>query len=258
MTPALILNFARQDLKDRYAGSMLGGLWSFIMPLINILIFALIFSQIMGARLESFGAEFSQYGYSIYLISGILAWNAFSSTVARVTNVFHEKRNLIGKVSIRLDLLPLYILLTETFIFGVSFVFFTVFLLIIGYPLSSWWLLLPLLYLVQQLFAYSLGFLLAIFSVFIQDIKELTNVVLQLWFWLTPIVYVVNIVPDSIRQLLALNPMVHFISAWRSIIIEHQLPDLLPLAILGAAGLAMLLTGLWLIGKLERDIRDFI
>ncbi len=258
MTPALILNFARQDLKDRYAGSMLGGLWSFIMPLINILIFALIFSQIMGARLESFGAEFSQYGYSIYLISGILAWNAFSSTVSRVTNVFHDKRNLIGKVSIRLDLLPCYILLTETFIFTVSFAFFTGFLLLIGYPLSSWWCLLPLLYLVQQLFAYSLGFLLAVFSVFIQDIKELTNVVLQLWFWLTPIVYVVNIVPDGIRQLLMLNPMVHFIAAWRSIIIDHQLPDLLPLVILGAAGTLMLAAGLWLTRKLERDIRDFI
>lgn len=258
MTPALILNFARQDLKDRYAGSMLGGLWSFIMPLINILIFALIFSQIMGARLESFGAEFSRYGYSIYLISGILAWNAFSSTVARVTNVFHDKRNLIGKVSIRLDLLPVYILLTETFIFAVSFAFFTGFLLIIGFPISGWWCLLPLLYLLQQMFAYSLGFILAVFSVFIQDIKELTNVVLQLWFWLTPIVYVVNIVPDGIRQLLMLNPMVHFISAWRSIIIDQQMPNLLPLALLSAVGLFMLVAGQWLIRKLERDIRDFI
>jgi len=258
MTPALIINFARQDLKDRYAGSMLGGLWSFIMPLINILIFALIFSQIMGARLESFGAEFSKYGYSIYLISGILAWNAFSATVARVTHVFHEKRNLIGKVSIRLDLLPLYILLSETFIFAVSFAFFTGFLLLIGFPLSSWWLALPVLYLLQQLFAYSLGFLLAVFSVFIQDVKELTNVILQLWFWLTPIVYVVNIVPPGIHQLLMLNPMYHFIDAWRSIIIDQQMPDLLPLGVLSASGIAMLVAGLWLIRKLERDIRDFI
>lgn len=258
MNTSLILNFARQDLKDRYAGSVLGGLWSFIMPLINILIFALVFSNVMGARLESFGVEFARYGYSIYLISGILAWNAFASTVVRVTHVFHEKRNLIGKVSLSLRALPLYILITETFIFTVSFSFFTLFLLLIDFPLNPYWLLLPLIYLVQQLFAYALGFVLAILSVFIQDIKELTNVLMQLWFWLTPIVYVVNILPESIRVYYALNPMVHFIEAWRSIIIAGQLPNLLPLATLLALALLLLGGGFWLMQRLERDIRDFI
>jgi len=258
MNTALILNFARQDLKDRYAGSVLGGLWSFIMPLINILIFALVFSNVMGAKLESFGVEFARYGYSIYLISGILAWNAFAATVIRVTNIFHEKRTLIGKVSISLRALPLYILITETFIFTVSFSFFTLFLLLIDFPLNPYWLLLPLVYLVQQLFAYALGFVLAILSVFIQDIKELTNVLMQLWFWLTPIVYVVNILPDSIRVYYALNPMVHFIEAWRSIIIAGQLPSLLPLTTLLALALLLLGSGFWLMQRLERDIRDFI
>jgi len=258
MNISLILNFARQDLKDRYAGSMLGGLWSFIMPLINILIFALVFSNIMGAKLESFGVEFARYSYSIYLISGILAWNAFASTVVRVTHVFHEKRNLIGKVSLSLRALPLYILITETFIFTVSFIFYTLFLLLIDFPLNPYWLLLPLLYLAQQLFAYALGFLLAIFSVFIQDIKELTNVLMQLWFWLTPIVYVVNILPESVRAYYVLNPMVPFIDAWRSIIVSGQMPDLLPLAILLSIALLILSCGFWLMRRLERDIRDFI
>lgn len=258
MNTALILNFARQDLRDRYAGSMLGGLWSFIMPLINILIFALVFSNVMGAKLESFGVDFAKYGYSIYLISGILAWNAFAATVVRVTNIFHEKRTLIGKVNMSLRTLPLYILITETFIFTVSFSFFTLFLIMIDFPVNRYWLLIPLLYMAQQLFAYALGFVLAILSVFIQDIKELTGVLMQLWFWLTPIVYVVNILPDSIRVYYDLNPMVHFIEAWRSIIIEAQLPNLLPLAALFAIAVALMCVGFWLMYRLERDIRDFI
>jgi lipopolysaccharide transport system permease protein len=258
MNTALILNFARQDLKDRYAGSMLGGLWSFIMPLINILIFALVFSNVMGAKLESFGVDFAKYGYSIYLISGILAWNAFAATVVRVTNIFHEKRTLIGKVNMSLRSLPLYILITETFIFTVSFSFFTLFLIMIDFPVNPYWLLMPLLYMAQQLFAYALGFVLAILSVFIQDIKELTGVLMQLWFWLTPIVYVVNILPESIRVYYDLNPMVHFIEAWRSIIIEGQLPNLLPLAVLFVIAVALLCAGFWLMHRLERDIRDFI
>ncbi|MDY6891979.1 MAG: ABC transporter permease [Pseudomonadota bacterium] len=258
MNTALIFNFARQDLKDRYAGSILGGLWSFIMPLINILIFALIFSNVMGAKLESFGVEFAQYGYSIYLISGILAWNAFAATVIRVTAIFHEKRTLIGKVNLSLRALPLYILLTETFIFVVSFGFFTLFLLLIDFPLNRYWLFLPLLYLAQQLFAYALGFLLAILSVFIQDIKELTGVLMQLWFWMTPIVYVIGILPASIRPYYNLNPMLHFITAWRTVIIDGQLPSLLPLATLLLFAIALLAFGCWLLQRLERDIRDFI
>jgi len=258
MNMALILNFARQDLKDRYAGSVLGGLWSFIMPLINILIFVLVFSNVMGAKLETFGVKFSHYGYSIYLISGILAWNAFATTVVRMTNIFHEKRSLIGKVNLSLRTLPLYILITETFIFAISFGFFILFLLLIDFPLNRYWLLLPFLYMAQQLLAYALGFLLAILSVFIQDIRELTNVLMQLWFWLTPIVYVVNILPESIHVYYISNPMVHFIEAWRSIIISGQIPDLLPLTILVALALSLLGAGFWLMQRLERDIRDFI
>ncbi len=258
MNLALIFNFARQDLKDRYAGSVLGGLWSFIMPLINILIFALVFSNVMGAKLESFGVEFAKYGYSIYLISGILAWNAFAATVVRVTHIFHEKRTLIGKVSLSLRALPLYILITETFIFAVSFAFFTLFLLAIDFPVNRYWLCIPLLFVIQQLFAYALGFVLAILSVFIQDIKELTGVLMQLWFWLTPIVYVINILPDSIRSYYSLNPMLHFIEAWRSIIIAGELPQLQPLVILLTIAIALLGAGFWLMHRLERDIRDFI
>ena len=115
-----------------------------------------------------------------------------------------------------------------------------------------------MVYLVQQLFAYALGYLLAVFSVFIQDIKELTGVVLQLWFWLTPIVYVVNIVPDSIRPIFLLNPMVHIVGAWRQVIIEQRAPDWLPLLVLAAIAIVLFSASLWLVRKLERDIRDFI
>jgi lipopolysaccharide transport system permease protein len=254
----LILNFTRQDLKDRYAGSMLGGLWSFIMPLINILIFALIFSQLMGARLESFGAEFSRYGYSIYLISGILAWNAFSATILRVTACYHEKRNLIGKVNLSLAQLPTYIPISETFIFLISYLFFIGFLLLIEFPLTRLMLLIPLIYLLQQLLAYAIGFLLAILSVFIRDIRELTSVGMQLWFWLTPIVYVVTILPDSVRPWFSLNPVTHIISAYRSIIIDQNLPALGPLAFLLVLAATLLAIGLWLMRALERDLRDLI
>lgn len=258
MTISLLLHFARQDLIDRYAGSVLGGAWSFFLPLANILIFTLVFSKIMGAKLEVFGQEFSQYGYSIYLIAGILPWVSFANTVQRTTTVFRDKAGLIGKVKVGLKSLPLYILISEAAIFVISMAFFAIFLLIIGFPLDLYWLFIPVVYLVQQLFAYALGFGLAILSVFLRDIREFINVVVQLWFWLTPVVYVITILPEPYRQLISLNPFYVLVNSYRDLIIHHQLPAFYGLAVVSAAGVLLLGLSMTLCGKVEKELRDFL
>lgn len=254
----LLLHFARQDLIDRYAGSVLGGAWSFFLPLTNILIFTLVFSKIMGARLEAFGQEFSQYGYSIYLIAGILPWVSFANTIQRTTTVYRDKAGLIGKVRVGLKTLPLYILVSEAAIFVISMAFFAVFLLIIGFPIDGYWLLIPLVYLVQQLFAYALGFGLAILSVFLRDIREFINVIVQLWFWLTPVVYVITILPEPYRRLIALNPFFTLVNSYRDLIVHHQLPGFYGLAVVFGVSLVVLGLSVALCGKVEKELRDFL
>ncbi|MBY4676798.1 ABC transporter permease [Marinobacterium arenosum] len=258
MNKALLINFVRQDLIDRYSGSLLGGAWSFVMPLVNILIFVLIFSKIMGARLEILGAEFAEYSYSIFLVTGILGWNALSNTISRVTNVFSDKASLIGKVNISLVVMPVYIVLTETIIFAISYLFFMFFILLIGFPLSWHFLLIPLIFVVQQLMAYALGFICAVLSVFFRDIREFVSVILQLWFWLTPIVYVVNILPEKVRIFFMLNPAYHLVTAYRDLVMYQRMPDWTALSILFATSALLLMLGVWMFRKLERDIRDFI
>jgi lipopolysaccharide transport system permease protein len=258
MNLSLIINFTKQDLIDRYSGSVLGGAWSFINPLVTITIFVLIFSQIMGAKLAAFGVEFGHYGYSIYLISGVLAWNAFAGMLGRTTNIFRDKAGLIGKVNISLALLPIYIILSETVIFIISMIIFVFFLMILGFPITWHWLLLPLLYILQVILAYSLGFLFATLSVFIRDIREFVNVVLQLWFWFTPIVYVINILPDKLQIWFQLNPMFLLMNAYRDIIVYHKVPELTGMTTLFVAALILLLLSQLVFAKLERDLRDFI
>src|SRR5690606_20456211 len=117
MNITLLLHFVRQDLVDRHAASALGALWTLLLPLVNILIFTLVFSRIMGARLEGMGVEsLGRYGYSVYLVVGLLAWNCFAATLNRTTQVFHEKAALIGKVRMSLFSLPLYVLISETIV----------------------------------------------------------------------------------------------------------------------------------------------
>jgi len=258
MNLPLILNFTKQDLIDRYSGSVLGGLWSFILPLVNILIFILIFSKIMGAKLAVFGAEFTHFGYSIYLVSGILAWNSFSAVLLRTANIFKDKSGIIAKVNISLAGLPIYIILSETIIFIISMAFFVLFLLLIGFPITIHWLILPLIYLLQVLLAYSIGFTLATLSVFIKDIREFISVFLQLWFWFTPVVYVLLILPEKLQVWFHFNPMYQIITAYRDIIIYHKLPAFFWLVILFVITIVLLFVALKLFSKLEKDLRDFI
>ena len=127
-----------------------------------------------------------------------------------------------------------------------------------GAPVHKTVFLLPAVYLVQQIFAFSLGFLISIFHVFIRDLKEVTGIVLQVWFWFTPIVYVYDILPDFAKKLVAFNPAFLFIKSYQDIFAFDRAPDFLNLLKITVIAHVLLLAGYFLFKKLEKDIRDFI
>lgn len=252
----LILNFTRQDLIDRHSASMLGAAWTFILPLINILIFTLVFSSIMGMRLGGLGQDLGPWGYSVYLVSGLLAWNCFSATLTRITQVFHEKAHLIGKVRMSLWSLPLYVVLSETVHYLIATGFFMIFLIAIGFNFTwslLWWI--PI-FLCQQLLAYALGITCAILSVFMRDIKEVVGVVVQFWFWLTPIVYPMSILPEGIQRVLALNPLTALMHSYQNVFLYNQWPDWRSLTPLLVVGLLLCLMGLRLFRQRVGEMVD--
>ncbi|MCM5704931.1 ABC transporter permease [Larsenimonas salina] len=252
----VILHLTRQDLIERHTGSALGATWTFIAPLVNILVFVLVFSRIMGARLEGFGVDIDQYAYSIYLISGVLAWTAFANGIARITNLFRDHRHLVTKVNLSLFAMPLSVILAEAIVYAISMAFFIGFLLIIGFPLSFYFLLVPAVFLLQCLFVYSLGLGLAILSIYLKDVKEVVAVVLQVWFWVTPIVYVTDILPSWVMHWMHFNPFFTLVESYRSLIMLHKVPDLLPIFLFTLATLFVLGLSVWLLKRTERDLRD--
>ena len=258
MNWSLLWVFTRQDLVDRYSTSLLGGTWTLISPLVQILIYTLIFSRIMGARLDVLGFDAQSFSYSVYLVPGILAWTAFSNTMTRVSTVFLDKAGIIGKVSISLRTLPVFVLLAEAVIFAISIFLFACFLLLIDFPITLAWLWMLPIFAVQQLLAYSLGFLCAVLGVFVRDLLELLKIVVSIWFWLTPIVYVTDILSADILAWLDLNPMLHLVAALRDVVLLGQPPDLVLLAMLLLVGLGVLLVSVVLLARLERELRDFL
>jgi len=255
---SVILAFTRQDLIDRYSGSVLGGFWLLLMPLVNILIFTIVFSNIMGARLVMAGMPEGGYNYSLYLVSGLLAWHCFANTVTRITNVYQDKAGIIGKVNVSLPVLPVYLLLSEAMIYLLSMLFFLVFVFWVDHPLGVSLLALPVVFLLQSLIAYSLGLLFATLAVFIRDIRELVGIVFTVWFWLTPIVYVANILPEGWGRLLSYNPVSFFIGAYRDIILLNQLPSGHFLLAATLVGGFLFILARYVHQRLQQDIRDFI
>ena len=256
MTPALIWSFARQELVDRYAGSALGFLWAFLQPLVMMFIFVVIFGQLMGARLPGVG---SAHGYSIYLVSGMLPWLAFSNTLARTATVFVDKKNVLSKVGLSLTVLPIFIVVAEAATFGIGLLLFGVFLLFVQQAPSADVLALPWIFLVQQMLAMGLGMILGVLNVFLRDVREFCNVLVQLWFWATPIVWAPQIMsPEQFAWLKLLNPLASVMSGYQAIFMGNARPDYDALSVVAVGAAVTLALGYLFIKRMEKDIRDLI
>jgi lipopolysaccharide transport system permease protein len=255
MNFSLIIELAKRDFTEKYSGSTLGFVWSFIYPLINILIYMIIFGSLMGARLPGMS---SIWGYGVYLVAGLVPWTAFANTVCRASTVFLDKKNIIAKIRVDLPTLPLYIVLSESITFVVTLVIFIILLTLTGFPLTSYLLMIPILYLVQQVFAYALGFFLGMFVVFLRDLKEVVAIGFQIWFWFTPIVYVFDILPKFVQQILILNPMLAVVSAYHDIFVYQRMPSFIYLLLVLVMSIGLIVADYLIFKKLEKDIRDFI
>ncbi len=159
-------------------------------------------------------------------------------------------------MNISLLALPLAVLLAETIVYVISMGFFIGFLVLIDFPISLYWLGVPLVFALQCVCVYAVGLGLAVMAVYLKDIKEVVAVVLQVWFWITPIVYVPEIIPPWALLWMELNPFFTLVNAYRDLIMYQRLPDLSHLALFALVTAGVLSLSLWLLGRTERDLRD--
>jgi lipopolysaccharide transport system permease protein len=219
-----ILSSIRNELVTKFVRSKLGGLWIIINPLSQVAIYALILSNVLAAKLP--GIE-STYAYAIYLMAGLLAWNLFSELISRCLNLFIENGNLMKKMSFPKITLPTIVLGSAILNNLLLFLAMMVIFVLLGHhftPALLW--LIPLTVLLATL-ALSVGLILGIFNVFLRDIGQVIPIILQVWFWFTPIVYPIGIIPEKYHQLLmSLNLMYPITNAYQTIIVYGKTPEL--------------------------------
>lgn len=248
-----IFGSVKREFQSKYRNSLLGAAWTIFNPLAMIIVYTTIFSQVMGNRLPGTS---SQYGYSIYLCAGLLTWGLFAEITGRSQSVFLENANLLKKLQFPRICLPVIVVLNALVNFGIIFGLFTAFLAISdSFPGWAYFALIPVL-LVQILFAIGLGMILAVLNVFFRDVGQFFTILLQFWFWFTPIVYPVTTLPAAVRDLISLNPMAGVIAAYQSIILLGALPDWSTLLPATLAALACCVVGMKLFRKRSGEMVD--
>jgi lipopolysaccharide transport system permease protein len=209
----------------------------------------------MGGRLPG---DSSMYSYSIYISAGLIPWTAFSNSICRGTSVFLDKKHVITKVHTSLPSFLLFINLSETLTYVITMGFFGIFLLIMGYDFQHYLIILPVIYYLQQVLAFAIGLLAATLTVFVRDLKEVVNIILQLWFWFTPLVYVADIVPDFVKKYMVYNPTFIISESYHRIFVYSDYPPFESLLLLTLIAHGILLVAYVLFYSLEKDIRDFL
>ncbi|UCZ76541.1 ABC transporter permease [Dickeya zeae] len=217
-----ILSSVKREFQSRYRNSLLGAIWNILNPLAMIIVYTVIFSGVMKARVPGIDNSF---GYSIYLCSGLLTWGLFSEIVLRSQNTFIDNANLLKKITFPRLCLPIVAILSALVNFLISFSIFLIFLILSGnMPGIEILSYIPIL-LVLSLLAIGIGITVGVINVFFRDAGQLFSIVVQFWFWFTPIVYTSDILPEKIKNILSYNPMTGIIEACHTVMVKKVWPD---------------------------------
>lgn len=236
-----------KDVGGKYKHSFLGVLWSFINPLLQIAVYALVFQVILKSNIEN---------YTVYLCCGLIPWQYFYNVVIRGAAVMVDNGNIIKKVYFPREILPISLVASE----GVNFLIATIIILgfvVFGGIGLSWnilWYFLILL--IQFIVSIGISLIVSSLTVYFRDLLHLLGVFMQLLFYATPIVYSMEAVPANFRWLLRLNPMSYLIDGYRAIFYNKTMPNFRELLIAFIMGIVLCVAGYFVFKKLEKRFAE--
>jgi len=220
----LLRALVRRDLEARYKGSVLGNLWPLLNQLSQLLIYTYVFSIVLDVRLSLKGLPENDATFGLWLFAGLLPWIAFTGGLNQAASSVLTQPNLVKKVVFPLALLPLVPILSAFIESSFGLMALIVLVAVSSQTLHTTLALLPLVWIPQLLLTAGLGYLAAGFTVFLRDIPQTLGVVLNLWFYLTPIVYPAAIIPEEFREwVFWLNPIAAIAEVYRDLVLIGEI-----------------------------------
>lgn len=231
----LVRNLVARDLKVRYRDSFLGFGWSMLNPLLMTGVFYLVFHEFLRNPTPMF---------PVFLLCGILPWNWCSAAVMGGIGSIVGNGHLIKKVYFPRELLPVSTVLSNMVHFLLALPILFLMMLIFGAPFTPWMALLPVLMVIQLTFLVGVALFLSCLNVFLRDTQSIMEVLISLWFFLTPVFYrVADVASEWATWLYLLNPMASLVTAYRAILYDGRAPDLSLLAITALTAFGVLVAG---------------
>lgn len=257
----LIWSFAQRDLKSRFRGTFLGWIWSLVLPLATLLIYAAVFSVIIRVEPPPLG-DGSPGIYAVWLLVGMVAYNFFATGVNMMIPSLLGSGTLLQKIY-----LPSYVPVIGTAIaistqVLIEFAILLVVLIVIG-NVGITWVLFPLLFVMFFVFVVALAMTLSILNVYARDLQQIVGVIVQLLFFLSPVIYPVEQIPEEwkgipVRAIMAANPIAEFITAFRDVLYGLTWPDLGQIAAMAGWTAAAVLLAWWVYLRKGQDIGEAI
>ena len=258
----LTIYFAKSDMRNRVAGSFGGFVWLVLQPLLLTLLFIFLFSCIIKIKIQSTFSGTSSF--PLFLISGLLPWLAFQEALFRAMNSILENREVVKKIYLPLASLPIGYILSVQFVYGVVFFIFSIicllgggsFLGFIRFLMLAWLLLLA--YSLQTILSIGLGFIFSAIAVYVRDVIQIVPLFLQVWFYLTPIVYPENMVPEKYKFFLEINPFNSFVRIYKLILLKKIFPPYTMWFFPSIFSLFMFIAGFHIFNKLKDGFADVL
>ena len=252
LLPPLLL----RDIKERYAGSVIGVFWTFLQPLLFILLYWLVFSQIMRIRIQT---DTGEVPFFAFLLSGLLPWFAFQEGVMRGASSILDKRHVIKKVIFPTELFPLSSVISAFIHNGVGILIFLCgfFMWKGNISIQQISFIMVLLFL-QILLTSGLSLLFSALSVYIRDIIQVLGVVFQAIFYMSTILYPITSVPETLKTFIKLNPVTALAEAYHNTILYGRCPEIRDMIYLLFFTIGALIVGIYTFRKLKRGFADVL
>lgn len=240
----MIASMIRRDLRGKYKASTLGFLWTFLFPIMQLLIYTMVFSVIMRAGIEKF---------YLYLFVGLVPWNFFSASVSGGASCVVGQENLIKKIYFPRIVLPISYV-TSAFV-NMLLIFIVIFAVL---GISGWGVnpvalcYLPLIFLVEYILALGICMITSALTVQFRDLEYLLNIVMMALIYLTPIMYTLDMIPERLRKVFLLNPMTSIIEAYHEILYYKMVPQISTLVSVLVWGISCLILGYIVFEKLQK------
>lgn len=245
----MLSNLVAKELRARYKASVFGFLWTFLNPLLMLVVYSIVFAFITKSNISN---------YAMFLFVALLPWNYLSQSVLQGASSLVANAGLIKKVYFPRSVLPLSIVIANLFNYLFSLAILIPALLLSGVHLTVALLAFPAVLVSQTLFVTAVAFLIAIGNVYFRDLEHIVSVLVMAWFFLTPVLYSIDIIPPKVQLLFKLNPATGFIESYRRIFFTGMWPNWLHLLYLTIGGSLLLLFSFFVFLRLQRRVAEEI